>query len=1004
MFARSPTLVFLASVVAVGCSGPRAVPTPPGAAAVEAAVRDAVARTFVECRPDRCGMRLDRASAVDSVRLRDGRARVYLNDAFAQVPIREEGLASIRAAIGRHLDPAMHPGTVDLIALGLPVEELVPNPLRRSLPADEARRPDVRPEPRPVVRRVTNVPEPSRGLFGRHIALWQSHGWYWERRLGRWEWQRARLFQTVEDVFPTGFVLPYLVPMLERAGAEAWTPRERDLQEHLVVVDNDGSSNASVYVEDGAWSDTPGAGFGVGSMPYRDRENPFEAGSARFAEAAPGGSVVAEWRPTIPEDGAYAVYVSWAPHDRAAAAAHYTVRHAGGSTRFVVDQRMASGTWVYLGTFDFRSGAGPDSASVRLDNTGDAGTVVTADAVRFGGGMGLVERGGSTSGRPRWTEAARYHLQYSGMPADLVYAVTGAVDDYGDDYRGRGEWVNYLKGAPFGPNRDRSARGLGIPVDLSLAFHTDAGVTRTDSTVGTLMIYSSPGADSLRVFPDGMSRFASRDFADLLQSQIVADIRALHDPAWSRRGLWDRDYSEAFRPNVPAALLELLSHQNFADMRFGLDPRFRITVSRAIYKAMARFLAAQYGEPDPVIQPLAPTRLQARLSGDGRVRLSWRATPDPLEPSAMPDGYVLYTRRGAAAFDDGRSVAGDTIWVPIDAGVDYAFRVEAWNAGGRSAPSETVAAAWVPGAPKALLVSAFDRLSAPASIDLGPWRGFLDGTDHGVADRVELSFVGAQKEFDADVPWRDDDDPGHGASYGDHEATVSAGNTFDYPAVVGPSVRRAGFSVETASDEAVEEGGIPTGTPIVVLLLGEERETTPGAASEPAFAPFPASMVDALRAHADRGGALLVSGSYVGTSLYEHPSTAADAVFEDSSSAARAAFARDVLHVTWRTGRAVREGGVFSVDASVGPRTFGFHVHRNPHRYAAESPDALDPVGDGARTLLRYAESGMSAAVGYEGPHRAVSVGFPIETIVSDTDRDRLVASLLGFLVPRASQ
>ena len=59
--------------------------------------------------------------------------------------------------------------------------------------------------------------------------------------------------------------------------------------------------------------------------------------------------------------------------------------------------------------------------------------------------------------------------------------------------------------------------------------------------------------------------------------------------------MWDRQYSEAWRPNVPVMLLELLSHQNLADMRFGLDPRFRFDVSRAIYKGMLRFQAFREG-------------------------------------------------------------------------------------------------------------------------------------------------------------------------------------------------------------------------------------------------------------------------------------------------------------------------------------------------------------------------------------------------------------------------
>ena len=41
----------------------------------------------------------------------------------------------------------------------------------------------------------------SRGLSGRHIALWQSHGRYYEAKTDRWEWQRAATFRTVEDLY-----------------------------------------------------------------------------------------------------------------------------------------------------------------------------------------------------------------------------------------------------------------------------------------------------------------------------------------------------------------------------------------------------------------------------------------------------------------------------------------------------------------------------------------------------------------------------------------------------------------------------------------------------------------------------------------------------------------------------------------------------------------------------------------------------------------------------------
>ena len=61
-------------------------------------------------------------------------------------------------------------------------------------------------------------------------------------------------------------------------------------------------------------------------------------------------------------------------------------------------------------------------------------------------------------------------------------------------------------------------------------------------------------------------------------------------------------------------LLELLSHQNFADMRYGLDPSFRFDVSRAVYKGVLRYLASQYAT-DYVVQPfICLTKRDACLS------------------------------------------------------------------------------------------------------------------------------------------------------------------------------------------------------------------------------------------------------------------------------------------------------------------------------------------------------------------------------------------------------
>ena len=117
-------------------------------------------------------------------------------------------------------------------------------------------------------------------------------------------------------------------------------------------------------------------------------------------------------------------------------------------------------------------------------------------------------------------------------------------------------------------------------------------------------------------------------FADMVQSQIVSDLRAKHDSLWTRRSIWDRAYRESRTPSSPAMLLELLSHQNFADMKYGLDPTFRFDVSRAVYKGMLKYLSNRYGQ-EYVVQPLPVDHIAADFETGNRVVLSWKAVDDP---------------------------------------------------------------------------------------------------------------------------------------------------------------------------------------------------------------------------------------------------------------------------------------------------------------------------------------------------------------------------------------
>lgn len=140
--------------------------------------------------------------------------------------------------------------------------------------------------------------------------------------------------------------------------------------------------------------------------------------------------------------------------------AKYIVFHNGGTTEFKVNQQIGGGTWVYLGTFSFDKGKN-DYGMVVLSNESKQKGVVCADAVRFGGGMGNIERGGETSGMPRYLEGARYSAQWAGMPYP-VYGGREGKDDMSDDINVRSRMINYLSGGSIFNPKDK---GLGVPLN-----------------------------------------------------------------------------------------------------------------------------------------------------------------------------------------------------------------------------------------------------------------------------------------------------------------------------------------------------------------------------------------------------------------------------------------------------------------------------------------------------------------------------------------------------------
>ncbi len=981
-----PTRLFqILLCLGLALAGTAAAQTPENA--TPASVNDAVARFVAAYRVD--GYVPANAMRADSLRVDDERRRVsvWFNEAFCAQPLTPQRVGDIQRELQRSMPAPYNTYRLDLFGRNsVALEEFIPNALRGA-DSDASRlwgnidfrgRPWVSNASRPYTLQGT--------LAGRHLMINASHGRYY--RGGLWRWQRPYTFCTTEDLFTQSIVFPFLIPMLERAGAVVGTSRERDYQRAEAVVDNDPNAYgifgaqgeyAETVVADAEWSTlADSSGFAPVTL-LRDSTMPFTLGTARQVPAVQRKNRLAQasWSPRLPKRGRYAVYVSYASRPNSISDARYTVYHSGGRTQFRVNQQIGGGTWVYLGTFLFDEGERRESRVV-LTNQSDQRGIVTADAVRFGGGEGQTERGeAGTSGLPRFLEGARYYTQWAGL-VDTLFCRTDGTNDYNDDIRTRSYYLNTLGGgSAFMPG----IAGRGVPFELALAMHSDAGVRRDGSIFGSLAIGTTVGDGGETDFPSGMSRRASTDFAAMLLDGLTADLSSAFSTTWTRRELWDRNYGETRSPLVPSAILEILSHQNFRDMTFGHDPLFKQALARSVYKTIARFVAVEHGQSAPVIQPLAPRRFAASLSADAsEARLSWAATVDSLEPSAVPTGYVVYTRLDDEDFDNGRYVTSTSLSVPLTEGRRYSFRVAAVNAGGESAPSETLTVRrGSAGARRVLIVNAFTRLSGPARIETADSLGFDLDADLGVPLVSTTAFAGRQRAFD--VATMGGEGAGSlGFSGSELMGTEIAGNTFDFPAVHAEAIAAAGdFSVASTSREALLSGDISADSYAAVdWIFGLERNAPHNLRP---FKTFDTETRHWLGAYLARGGRLFVSGSYLGADL---------------ETTEEMDFARDVLHFQHAgTARTDSTGIVVGLNLRI---PFERQIGRST--YCVQCPDVLVPTtNSGAFPAFAYSAENRSAGIAFSSAReRIIAMGFPFESITDADIRRQAIGAILDFL------
>lgn len=906
---------------------------------------------------------------------------IYMDDAFAEQKFTGKSVLNIYKKTTKDVHKALPKQYADysirIMTKGAAIESLIDKE-RQAEPVVEKNKKkkrkgwwgDITYNGKPWITNVSLPHTVNNGLQGKHIAIWASHGRFYDIAKATWRWQRPNMFCTNEDLFTQTIVVPFLIPMLERAGANVFTPRERDWQTEEVIVDN-GTSGYSERNSSGRWKTSEVKGFSMPDGNIPDGYNPFDFGTVRQAEATRGKNAsVASYQPTFNKTGRYAVYVSYATLDNSVDDALYIVYHQGQQTTFNVNQQMGGGTWVYLGTFEFDKGNSPYNR-VEISTQSSSKGIVTTDAVRFGGGMGNIERGGTTSGMPRCLEGARYYAQWAGVPYSL-YSVYEGQDDYKDDINSRSLMTNWIAGgSPYAPNKE----GKQVPIDLCLAVHSDAGFNPDmESIYGSLAICTSDFNDGK--LDTGKPREHSKDFCKLLLEQITKDIKA-HYRHWEWRDLYDRNYSETRLPAMPSAIIETLSHQSFPDMRLGHDPNFKFTLARSIYKSILRFEGSAHGEK-VIVAPLAPVNFSVTLDDNGYAHLAWTAQKDKEESTADATSYNVYTAMGGFGYDNGNNVSQASHSVKLEKDLLYRFRITSVNAGGESFPTEELCVVWHgEGAKTIMIVNGFQRLSGPIQVNTYSEKGFDLYTDPGISYGMTAGWSGAQQVFSTATAGRE----GYG-TFGycsdDMAGHFVAGNSFNYVAEHAMAILSANkYNIVSATKSVVEWGGVNLNDyDMVDLILGNEiyAENTLNV-----YKTFTRQMQKQLQNYQRaKKGALLISGSYIGSDMQK----------EDE---------RDFLSTLLHTNHVgtIRKDNAVVIGLQ---QTLAVTNAINPEHYATIQSDVLQPAGNNAFIAMQYGNA-QTAAVAYKGFTRTFAMGFPFECITNATQRAVVMQGILKFLL-----
>ena len=775
---------------------------------------------------------------------------------------------------------------------------------------------------------ASSARQPSGALSGRIVFMNSGHGWTFDP--ASWRLQRGTAVNSMNEDYGNLDQLNFFAAYCFNAGAIVASMRPLGQQTNEVVLDN---VSAGVTFA-GSWSDSGSTYYfgNPGDVPYR------------FASLAATETATATYTPTIPVAGYYPVY-TWVRAGSDRGDQLYRIRHTGGETQYRVPHHMVGNGWIYLGEYYFNAGSNSLNGAVVVSNLrGTAtGTVVIADAIRFGNGMGSVDQGGGVSGYPREEESCRYWIKANLGQGQSTNLYESSGNDEQDSWSCPGKMSAEM-------NREQAG---SIYKRIHISFHSNAGTGTSRGCEGLITPINTPNQTAL---------------AQLCGQTVNDELVGLGSPplesAWYDRGTNITYYSPGgygeisdnnFNSEMDATIIEVAYHDNVTDAALMRDPKVRDGIARAAMHAVVKYMN-QFDTVDvvPLIYlPEPPSNVRALGKTNGIVSLAW-AVPVSVANSGAPTNYIIYQSTNGYGFGNPVSVGNVTNFSisNLTVGVDYYFRVAAANAGGESFPSAVVGCRppQSSSSTKALFVNGFDR---------------YDRTTNLKQNFVAQNYVSP------------------GPTGGNERVLPRRINAFDYVVPHGKAISAYGMAFDSCHHNAVTNDLVTlTNYPIVIWESGNESTGDES---------FSSAEQTKVAAFLSGGGNLFVSGSEIAWDLDRSsgPTTADRNFFHNQLHAYYVADSSSSWNFNANNTSlfAGNTNGTFD-DGSKGIYMVGF-------------PDVIAPTNYGTLAGISYSNvaSGAAAVVynGTAGGGKVVYLGFPFETITSVTARNAYMASVLNL-------